>query len=189
MNSSSTHQAHDQLLAALQLAQRRLTRFGDRIAELGMEISEAFQERVSTLEGQARTLMTEVSSWSEVEIGMPRAVADLESGVDALEADLEAMVQSIGPLYELAMDKQVRTWRSRLDELRLQGVLGAMEVKDDLGELTVRLDHARTGVLLELQNAVDDGKEVVADLRDDVEVVLADVRHAVERAVTALSGE
>lgn len=188
MTSSSTHNAHDQLLAAVQLAQRRLSQLDDRIAEFGLEISEAFGERVSGLEGAARSLMTEISSWSEVEIGKSRAVTDLESGVDTLEADLEAMVQSIGPLYELAMDKQIRTWKSRLDELRLQGVLGAMEVKDDLGELTVRLDHARTGVLFELQNAVDDGKEVVADLRDDVEVVLTDVRHAVERAVAALSG-
>ena len=84
------------------------------------------------------------------------------------------------------MDQQVRAWKSRLDTLRLQGVLASMELRDELAGLSDRLEHARAGVLIELQNAVGDSGDLVVDVRNDLEEVLSDVRRGLENAYDAV---
>jgi hypothetical protein len=86
------------------------------------------------------------------------------------------------------MDRQIRNWKSRLDAVRLQGVLGSMELRDEMEELVDRLEHARAGAMIELQGAVDDSGRMVVDLRDDLEEVLIDVRHGLEKAYAAVFG-
>ena len=189
MTVSDRHKGHDQLLAQVELTQRRLAELTEKLESYGDEVRKAFTDQIETLDGRCQSLKSKVSSWPEVEVGVPTSVADLAAAVDAIEADLAAAIESIGPRYELAMDRQMRTWRARLDALRLQGALGAMETRDDLEGLSHRVDQARIGVLMELQNALGDSKDVVVDLRNDVEEVLVDVRHAVERAVAALTGK
>jgi hypothetical protein len=189
MTVSDRHKGHDQLLAQVELTQRRLADLTEKLETYSDEVRQAFTDQIEALDERCQNLITRVSSWTEVELGISTSVADLASAVDAIEADLAARIESIGPRYELAMDRQMRTWRTRLDSLGLQGALGAMEAREDLEGLSHRVEAARIGVLMELQNALGDSKDVVVDLRNDVEEVLVDVRHAVERAVAALAGK
>lgn len=62
-----------------------------------------------------------------------------------------------------------------------------MEARDDLDDLNQRLDRVRGEVLVQLHSAVDDSRNLVTDLRADVEDVLGDVRRAVDRVASGLS--
>ncbi|MDH3682546.1 MAG: hypothetical protein OEV40_21645 [Acidimicrobiia bacterium] len=189
MTSTTRHQAHDQLVAQVRLTKKRLEQFTDRLQALDEDAPAELVEQAGSLGGRAEELESEILSWEEVEIGVPTAVEDLAASVDSMEADLDAAESAEAAAYEVALDRQVRAWKTRLDRFRLQGALGRMEAKDDLGELSQRLDHVRGEVLVQLHNAVDDSKDLVTDLRDDVEEVLADVRRAIERVASSLSSD
>lgn len=186
MTAATRHPAHDQLQAHVQMMERRLEKISGKIGELDEQDRAAISEEAEMLDQRCQELKAEIASWSEVEIGVPTAVEDLESAVEALEADLNAVGSAESPEQGLAMDRQVRAWKQRVDWLRLQSALGTMEARDDLDNLTHRLDNVRGDVLVELQNAVDDSKKVVVDVRHDVEQVLADVRRAVRKAAADL---
>jgi chromosome segregation ATPase len=186
MTAATRHQAHDRLQAHVQMTEGRLDAMSGRIGELDEQDRAAISDRAETLAKRCQYLKTEIASWTEVEIGIPTSVEDLESAVDTLEADLDALSAAKSPEREMAIDRQVRTWKRRVDWLRLQGALGTMEARDDLGDLTHRLGAVRGDVLVELQNAVSDSKNVAVDVRTDVEKVLADVRRAVEKAASEL---
>lgn len=187
MAATTRHQAHDQLLAQVQLTRTRLGQFADRLEALEGDAPPALVEQAESLGERAEAIEKEIASWQEVEVGVPTAVEDLAASVDSLEADLDAAEPAEAAAYEIALDRQVRSWKSRLDRFRLQRALGRMEARDDLEDLSRRLDHVRGEVLVQLQNAVDDSKDLVIDVRDDVEEVLADVRRAVERVAENLT--
>jgi septal ring factor EnvC (AmiA/AmiB activator) len=186
MTAATRHQAHDRLQAHVQMAEGRLDAMSGRIEDLEEQDVAAIGDRAETLATQCQDLKREIASWTEVEIGVLTSVEDLESAVDTLEADLDALMPAQSPEHELAIDRQVRAWKRRVDWLRLQGALGTMEARDDLGDLTRRLGAVRGDVLVELQNAVSDSKNVAVDVWIDVEKVLADVRRAVEKAASDL---
>lgn len=186
MGTTERHQAHDRLMADIRLSEQRLDRLADRARGMATETAQRFQDQIQALRERCDELRTRLSDWQEVEVGVPTAVADLGAAVDTLGADAEAASGDDPSAYQEAVDRQVRAWRSRVDHLRLQGSLGAMEVREDLESLTSRLDKARGGALVELQNALGDSKDLIEDLRGDMEEVLVDVRHAVERAVAPL---
>ncbi|MFW2382431.1 MAG: hypothetical protein ACN4GZ_11790 [Acidimicrobiales bacterium] len=188
MTARSTHEAHDRLQADLRLLERRIRELGARIAGWTGDIVAHYSDRLEELSNTLHELSDDVDAWEEVEVGKPTRVTHLSEEIDSLEADFRAATEEHAPDYELAMDHQLRNWRSRLDAVRLQGVLGSMELRDDLEELVRRLDTARAGALIELQDVVDDGGGAVVDLRDDIEEVLIDVRHGLERAYTAIFG-
>ncbi len=180
------HPAHDQLLAQINLSRRRLGWFAEGMADRAETDRARFAAQVASLSERADQLALRVTSWPEVEIGVATAVEDLSASVDTLEADAAA---ALGPeRYDTALDRQVRWWLSRVDRLRLQGALAAMDATDDLNRLTHRLEQARAEALVELERAVGDSSAVVTDLRRDVEKVLVDVRRAVNRASATLIG-
>lgn len=187
MTKSGRHEAHDRLLAEILLTRRRLDRLDERLAELGDDADDELAERGAELDRRCETLRENIASWADVEIGVPTAVEDFVAAVDAFESDLEAVGQHDAESYEIAVDRQVRTWRARLERLRIQGALGAMEARDEVDDLTHRLDRVRGDVLVQLQNALGDARDLVTDLRSDVEEVLADVRRAVEKAAADLT--
>ncbi len=188
MTARSTHKAHDRIQADLKLLERRVQELGSRIAGWTGDVTRQYAERLEGLSASLRDLSKDLDDWEEVEIGTPTKVGHLSDEVDSLEADFRAATEDHAPDYELAMDQQVRNWKSRLDAVRLKGALGSMELQDELEELGHRLDHARAGAMIELQKAMDEGSGVAVDLRDDVEEVLIDVRHALEKAYTSLFG-
>ncbi len=178
--------ARDQLLAQINLSKRRLGRFAEGLAGRAETDRARFAPQIAAVADRADQLAQRVTSWHEVEIGIATAVEDLSASVDTLEADAAA---AFGPeSYDTALDRQVRWWRGRLDRLRLQGTLAAMEADDDFERLTHRLEQARAVALVELERATGDSSAVVVDLRRDVENVLGDVRRAVNRASAALTG-
>lgn len=188
MPAQSTHKAHDRLQADLRLLERRIQGLGARIAGWTGDVARQYSDRLEALSASLGELSESVEGWPEVEIGTPTQVSHLSDEVDSLEADFTAATEDEAPNYELAMDRQVRNWKSRLDAVRLQGVLGSMELRDEMEELVHRLEHARAGAMIELQNVVDDSSGTVVDLRDDLEEVLIDVRHGLERAYAAVFG-
>ena len=185
MTARTHHPAHDRLRADLKLIDRRIDAMAASLTEMDVDAT-SYLDRLSGIGDQLQGLRDNVDEWEEVEIGVVTRAARLSEDLDSLEADIRAGFESFLPAYEIAMDQQVRTWKSRLDNVRLQGVLGSMELRDELEGLSERLEQARAGVMLELQNAVDDSGDVVVDLRNDLEEVLVDVRHALERAYGAL---
>ncbi|MCP4959222.1 MAG: hypothetical protein GY925_08150 [Actinomycetia bacterium] len=187
MIRSGSHPAHDRLLAEMQLIEKRLAGLGDRLESVPEQVLVEVSELHVELSGRCAELAEEVRSWVEVEVGVPSGVADLASDVDALESDIEALTSSERADYELLMDRQVRAWRGRIDRLRLQGALGAMEARDDVDALSQRLDRVRGDVLVELQAAAGSAGDLVTDLRDDVEAVLSDIRRAVRKATKDLT--
>ncbi len=182
MAERSTHKAHDRLQADLKLLERRIQELGSRIADWTGELAGHYSERLEALSTTLHELSDDIDAWDEVEIGKPTRISHLSEEVDSLEGDFRAAIEDHAPSYELAMDQQVRNWKSRLDAVRLQGVLGSMELRDELGELVDRLEHVRGGAMIELQNAIDEGGGAVVDLRDDLEEVLVDVRRGLEKA-------
>ena len=178
----ATHDAHDRLMATIVLAEKRLIHLGEQVGALDDESGQALEPQIAELRERCDHLRAEVASWAEVEIGMPSAIDDLVAETDALEADVDSLREETAAGYEVAVDRQIRVWRAQMDRLRVQGALGAMEARDDVDQLLQRVDHVRGAALVELQQALDDSKELVADLRDDVEEVLADVRNLVRRA-------
>lgn len=181
------HWAHDTLLAHVQRTQQRLDAMRNRIEELDEQARAVVGAEREALVTRCQSLIDEIRSWSEVEIGTPTAAEDLESAVDALEADLEALEPVEPQAGRLAIDRQVKAWKRRVEWLRLQGALGAMEARDDLGDLTHRIDMVRGDVLVGLQSAADDSKVAIDDLKKDVEKVLVDVRRAASRAASDLT--
>ncbi|MEM9608355.1 MAG: hypothetical protein AAGA99_13095 [Actinomycetota bacterium] len=139
------------------------------------------------LTARCAELADDLRHWTEVEVGMLTAVEDLGAAVDALDADLAASDTDERSGYEEAVDRQVRTWRSRIDRLRLHGHLGSLEARDELDALVDRLEEARAMVFEDLHDAADDSQAIVTDLRADVEKVLVDLRNVVEHAAAALS--
>jgi len=189
VNNPNRHEAHDQLLARVNLALRRVLRLADEIeADHHFRESE-FAERVADLERRCRDRTDVIRRWTEVEVGAQTAVEDLGAAVDALEADLAAARATEPSDYEEAIDRQIRSWRTRIDRLRLQGALASMESRDELEQLAHRLEDTRTAVLADLQDLVGDAKQTVIDLRNDSETVLVDVRKTVEHAAAKLAGK
>lgn len=182
----TAHETHDRLMAQIKQSQRRLEKFGERCEAMGEETAAAFRVRLEDLRERSSKLLDRAASWTEIEIGLPTAIADLRSAVETLEADADAATDTDASTYQDVVDRQLQAWRGRVDHLRLQGALGAMEIKDDLSEVTSKLEHARGGALVELQQALGDSKGLVEGVRGNVEEVLGDVRHAVERAAAAL---
>lgn len=186
MSLAARHKAHDRLLADVKLLRKRLRSLTQRIDRLEPEVASTVTADHRELIGRCDELTEELTSWKEVEIGVTTAVADLADAVDAMEADLDARLGTDAASYELAVDRQVRVWRARIDRLRLQGALGALEARDELQGLSHRLDRARGDVLVELQSVAGDTRGIVTELRDDVEDVLEDIRDAVRKAVRDL---
>ncbi|MGI9603177.1 MAG: hypothetical protein ACR2QE_14920 [Acidimicrobiales bacterium] len=187
--SSSSPTVQDRLLAQIDLAENRLDRFAAQLAR-GSERSQArFADRLERITARVHDLAGQIKDSSAFEVETETAVEDLGAAVDALEADLKASGEAEKDSYTDALDHQLRIWRSRTDRLRLQSSLGAMEIREDLEELGQRLDRARSGALVELKRAAGDTKEVVVDVRDDLENVLTDVRHALERVADSLTHE
>lgn len=185
--ATSTDQVRDRLLAQVELAQHRVERFREHVVAAAPETRRTFAEQGRRLGDRCTLLADELRRSVTIEVGIATAVDDLGSAVDTLEADFEATSEADAVAYRSAVDRQLRAWRTRTDQLRVQTALGAMELRDELEGVGDRLSEARSGVLFELRQAADDTREVVVDLRDDVENVLVDVRHAVERAVDALA--
>lgn len=186
MSARTLHQAHDRLLADLKLLDLRIGAFADQLGRWSTEIGPEYTERLTTISRRVTGLLNRVDSWGDVEVGTLTEARHLSEDMDALESDFRASTQSHAPDYEVAMDQQVRAWKSRLDTLRLQGVLASMELRDELAGLSDRLEHARAGVLIELQNAVGDSGDLVVDVRNDLEEVLSDVRRGLENAYDAV---
>ena len=187
--TSTNMSVQDRLLAQLDLAEERLTRFSDRLAEASEKSQQRFSERLDRVTVRVHDLAEQIRQSSVVTVGTETAIEDLGAAVDTLEADLDAVSEAETDRYRSAVDRQLRIWRSRTEHLRLQSSLGAMEIREDLEELGSRLARARSGALVELKRAASDTKEVVVDVRDDLEDVLADVRHAVERVADNLTKE
>ncbi len=187
MTTTSRHHAHDQLLSRVRLAERRLSRLQDELQNNDEWSSSELAERATELTARCRELADEIRRWTEVRIGASTAVEDLASAADALEADLLSARATEPDHYEEAVDRQVRTWRTRIDRLRLQRGLASMETRDELEDLGDRLEHARDIVIADLQNVVGDAKETVIDLRTDIEKVVVDVRKAVEHVAASLT--
>ncbi len=184
MTTTQRHQAHDRLLAHVRRTQQRLDALSGRIDALDEQDRSAVGPEHAALTTRCEDLTEEIRSWTEVEVGLPTAVEDLEAALDTLEADLEALEPAETRDRQLAIDRQVRAWKRRVEWLRLQGTLGTMEARDDLEGLINRLDGVRGDVLVELQAAAEDSKTAVVDLRRDVEKVLVDVRRAVNRIIS-----
>ena len=184
MTVRTPHEAHDRLLADLTLLDRRTSAFAARLEST--ETADEFTERLTTISGRVTNLLDRVDDWGDVEVGTPTEARHLSEDLDVLESDFKASTEFYAPDYEVAMDQQVRAWKARLDALRLQGALASMELKDELAGLADRLEHARAGVLIELQNAVGDSGDMVVDVRDDLEEVLIDVRRGLENAYDAV---
>lgn len=187
MTAQGHHQAHDRLLAHATRIEQRLADLGARIDELDEQDRAVVGAEREALASRCQDLVAEIRSWTDVEVGVTTAVENLEAAVDTLEADVEALEPAEPQGGRLAMDRQVRAWKRRVEWLRLQGVLGGMEARDDLDDLSRRLDRVRGDVLVELQSAAEDSKMTIVDLRRDVEKVLVDVRRAVARTASGLT--
>lgn len=187
--TSTNMSVQDRLLAQLDLAEDRLSQFSDRLTEASERSQKRFSERMDRVNARCHDLAEQIRSSSVVTVGTETAIEDLGAAVDTLEADLDAVSEAESDRYRSALDRQLRTWRSRTEHLRLQSSLGAMEIREDLEDLGSRLARARSGALVELKRAASDTKEVVVDVRDDLEDVLNDVRHAVERVADNLTKE
>ena len=188
MTAPSRHEAHDRLLTRVNLAHRRVLRLADELEADECLCDGELAERAAELAARCRTRSDMIRGWTEVEIGAQTAVEDLAAAVDALEADLAAARATEASGYEEAIDRQVRSWRTRIDRLRLQQGLASMEARDEMDDVVHRLEEARATVLQDLQSVVGDAKQTVIDLRDDVEVVFGDVRRTVEHAAAKLTG-
>jgi hypothetical protein len=187
MTTGTRHEAHDRLLAEVRLTRRRLEPLRERAEQIGGPMGTELAGHGTELGERCEALQQKVMAWTEVEVGVPTTVADLAAEVDAFEADLDAAAPVDAPGYEVAVDRQVRAWRSIVERLRVQTALGAMNLRDDLEGLTSRLDRVRGDVLVELQNAAADARETVVDLREDVEEVLADARRLVRKVADDLT--
>lgn len=181
------HAAKNRFLAQAELVDERMKAFDHKVADMLVSDRDVFAARSTAIMERCDELKAHIIEWPEVEIGTANAVEDLSASVDTLEADFYAASEANADRYRSAVDRQLRAWRSRTDRLRLQSALATMELRDELEDIGHRLTDAREGVLVELRNAADDAKDVVIDLRVDVEEVLVDVRHAVERAAGALT--
>ena len=186
MTARTLHQAHDRLLADLKLLDRRIGEFSDRLRRWSNEAESEYTDRLKTISQRVTDLLDRVDDWGDVEVGTPTEARHLSEDLDALETDFTAASEFHAPAYEKAMDQQVRAWKSRLDALRVQGALASMELRDELAGLSDRLEHARAGVLIELQNAVGDSGDLVVDVRNDLGEVLIDVRRGLEQAYSAV---
>lgn len=183
MTSTGKHAIQDRILAEVRLIERRLRTLGRRLGQQAVETEADLVEQHAELITHWEGLHQQVSSCGEAELSVSSAVGDLAAAVDALESDLAALDQTEPSEYELAVDRQVRAWRTTLDRLRLQSSLAAMEARDELDGASYRLDRVRGDVLVELQNILGDTKKLVVDLRSDVEDVLGGVRQAVRKVM------
>ena len=187
MSTQGRHNAHDRVLADVQLIRRRLQKVGQRIDQRQDGTDDHLTGAHDSLVEHCDELEERIRSWKDLEVGVTGPVADLAGAVDALESDLDALDPTKPEDYELAVDRQVRAWRTRIDRLRLQSSLAAMGARDDLDDLSQRLDRVRGDVLVELQNTLGDTKELVGNIRTGVEDVLGDVRRAVGKIAKDLA--
>ena len=187
MTDDPRHPAHDQLQAKVQLIERRIDGLNQRIEDLAEEVGSSMKDRAGVLLERSRALRATIADWAEVKVGVPSEVEGLSADVDAIEADIDAATPQEVAGYEVAVDRQLRVWRGRLDHLRLQRTLAAMEARDDLEALGDRLDTARGDALVELQSAAAGSKDLVADVRRGLEGILGDVRRAAEKAAADLT--
>lgn len=184
---STKKTVRDQLLAQIELAQDRLRDLKGELADLSTEGRAAASAQIENIGARCGALREQIQERPEVQIGTATAVEDLSDAVDTLEADLDASGEAERDRYRSTVDRQLRAWRGRAERLRLQASLGTMDARDDLEHAVKRVTDARAAVLVELREAAHDARDVVVDLRNNVEEVLVDVRHAVERAADALT--
>lgn len=187
--STESMTVQDRLLAQLDLAEERLDRFARQLEQASERSQERFSQRLDRVTARIHSLAEQVREISPISDSTEAAVEDVNAAVDTLEADLDAAVSEESEGYRAVLDRQLRSWRARTEHLRLQSALGSMGIRDDLEELGNRLNRARSAALVELQRATRDSKEAVVEVRDDLEQVLTDVRHAVERVADSLTSE
>ncbi|MCP3935662.1 MAG: hypothetical protein GY708_09860 [Actinomycetia bacterium] len=181
------HSTRDQLLAQLELIQVRLDRFGDAVTDLAGDAREALLERKWFVVRRCEELRAGVEQGPEPETGVSSSVDDLSAATDTLDADLDAARESVAGGYRAAVDKQLRAWKGRIEQLRLQESLGEMELRDELSGAGERLAEVRGSVLADLRLVADDAGDVVDDLRDVVEDLMVEVRRTAQRASDALT--
>jgi len=129
-------------------------------------------------------------------------VEDLNSAVDTLEADIGASAEQEPEGYRAVVDRQLRTWRARAEQLRNQSSIGGGEAKADLEDAGRRLTDVRINVLAKLshlanevaseaQEAAGDFREAARhamdEVREEVEEALVEVRESVEKVADSVA--
>ncbi|MFT5201134.1 MAG: hypothetical protein ACI9C1_000502 [Candidatus Aldehydirespiratoraceae bacterium] len=186
MSEPTKESIRDQMVAEVEFVNDRLDQIRARISAESADVRARFDERAAQVSDRAEKLASSTKEWMAVKIGTASAVEDLGDAIDAIEVDLDVAEETDANAYRSALDRQLRVWRSRADRLRVHEALAEMEVREDLANVSGRLIAARTRALTELRRTRHDAKGTMADLREDLEELMADARHVIERAADAI---
>ena len=111
-----------------------------------------------------------------------RGLAQLESEVAVVRADLETELAETRQSYREAVRQQLDAWRGRVEHLRVQAALAEMEARDELDELLARVDNAYRAARQQLVKADEDTAETLDVLRASARRVLNDLEMAMDAA-------
>lgn len=184
--ATSDDTMREQIAAEIELVGERLEALRRRVADDATDLRTHFRARADQISDRAGALASTATDSEPIGNGIASAVGDLGDAVDAMEADLDAADHSSTDAFRSAIDRRLRVWRARAERLQLQEALAEMEIRDELGIVADRLHTARARALVELRRTGADAKETVIDLRSDLEELMDDARHVIERAVDAL---
>lgn len=176
----------DRLLAQLELIAARLDRLADNTIGLATDTQEVFRERLWFMNRRREELTASIEEGHDEAPDTASAIDDLAEAVDTLDADIGAVHEEEVAGYRAAVDRQLRAWKGRVDNLRVKEALAEMEIRDELDPLGEQLSEMRYAVLADLRDVADDAKDVVDDVRKTVESLMGDVRKAVEQAADSL---
>lgn len=162
-----------------------------RIEVSGPEIVERFRDVITRLKADrsavassARTAAAATGdAWRTIVSSAQQALDRLERELAAAWADLEASLADDVDSFKNASSRQLDSWKSYVEELKLQARLAGMEAREALGELDKAFDAARPQ-LEEARSAADDTweqtkrgvGELVARLWDAAQTVSAEMR-------------
>lgn len=185
--SSATEALSEQLAAEIELIEHRLEDVQARIAESSEAVQQKFDARAKAIWVRAEQFRTSTHEWLNDPYLSSTAAEDLSHAVDALAADLDAAIETNADAFRAVVDRQLRTWRTRAERLRVQEALAEMEIRDELSHVSDRLRSARADALVQLRHVGGEAKDAAQDFWDDLEDLIDDVRDVVDRAVDSLT--
>ncbi|MEW6470974.1 MAG: hypothetical protein AB1679_01770 [Actinomycetota bacterium] len=111
---------------------------------------------------------------------LEREVCQLEAEVGLLAAEVRGELATTTDAYRTAAGEQLRAWRGRLDELRVQASLARMEIRDDVDAVLDRMEGHYHEAAHHLRMATT--STTLSSLRQAVRRLFGDVREAADAA-------
>lgn len=116
-------------------------------------------------------------------------ITDLRANLGTVQADLRTELAESRDSYRDALGDLVSSWRARIDELRVQADLGAMDARDEARAEVDRAERQWEELKARADDFADQAAEATAELRADIRRLVDDLRATLRKVADQLTAQ